>query len=883
MNTMRSPTWPPAPLRESATRARAHGQAPAAAALGVGVETARFRRGPAPCFVVANAESECYGARLMSDRASGGAVSATQLASEPARKAPAPNDAEKTTRLGPLPEGEVLGHYRIVEHLDSGGMGHIHRAVDMRLERSVAIKVAVGRVEGEAARTLQEARALAALNHVNVVTVYELGVHDGRPYIVMELLRGETLRARIHRSPPSLAETLRWSCDVLRGMTAAHNAGIVHLDLKPENLFLTADGTLKILDFGVARLVGADQGSERVVAGTVAYMAPEQIAPGPVDFRADLFAFGVILHELTTGRHPFKKATVDETAAALADGRHEPNAEIPDAEVEAVVRACLAHDPAARPGSAVELFERLERVRRARSFDGERAVVSLAETDDGHVAVQSVGTASGVDLVIVPGLLSRFDAWTQEPEGASYLRALSAERRVVVFDRCGLGASDRLSDASIPSIDDEVGHLIAVLDAAGTKRAVLFAMDEGAPLALLAAALLPERIAGVIVAGGCASYSDPETARRLADRARLWGASSDAPSSSGAREPRLARWVATWERMTSTPRTARARIAALQRTDVRAVLPFVAPPVLVLASAEVSKSFEALPSATIEPLANEAGAFPWSGSDADAARVSAFVRSAERASFDNGLAMGAWCVTDLLPRELPVALRSTVVATAESLSVLDVARPALAVRSLRAVLGRRGAAGGRAAMIVATRAAGPARALEEGRILLTEALPGAITAAPLARTVLEGTAAIRLGPIQRADEAPTESSRETLEEVAPLAHRTFSVSVEAGPELRIEGQMMLREPERLLMPHFRRIHERVSGGRLVLDVRKLSQVNSSNLGVFIQWIGWIRAEPEERRYELVVLADPKIAWQRTNLLPLEMIAPEILRVNMDAS
>lgn len=269
----------------------------------------------------------------------------TQMATEarrPSGDAPA---------QGPLAPGAVLGHYRVLRHIGSGGMGHIHAAEDLHLQREVAVKVAT-RADG---RTLDEARALAALNHPNVVTIYELGSHAGSAYIVMELLRGATLREVLAARRPTREEVRAWAGDALAGLEAAHATGVLHLDLKPDNLFVTQSGALKLLDFGVARRwrPGDDPG-EGTMAGTLPYMAPEMILGRPVDARADLFSFGVILHELATGMHPFRGR--DRVGALQRGEEVSPPAGVSfdDPAVAALTRACLAHAPERRPQSAAE-------------------------------------------------------------------------------------------------------------------------------------------------------------------------------------------------------------------------------------------------------------------------------------------------------------------------------------------------------------------------------------------------------------------------------------------------------------------------------------------------------------------------------------------------
>ncbi|MFO0603407.1 MAG: serine/threonine-protein kinase [Polyangiales bacterium] len=283
------------------------------------------------------------------------AEGATQFASDPILSADRPAGA-----AGPLAVGDVVAHYRILALLGSGGMGHIHRALDLRLQREVALKVGL---DGAASpeRALQEARALAALNHPNVVSVYEFGVDAGRPYITMELLRGESLRARVERGAVPVDEAAALVGDALRGLAAAHEAGVVHLDLKPENLFVTAEGTLKVIDFGLARVARSTAtGSDVAIGGTVSYMAPEQALGGAVDARSDLFAIGLVLVELVTGAHPYRGQ--NRVERLRAGERVEPPAlDGLDDVVRDVARRCLAHDPDARPPGARAVLEALER------------------------------------------------------------------------------------------------------------------------------------------------------------------------------------------------------------------------------------------------------------------------------------------------------------------------------------------------------------------------------------------------------------------------------------------------------------------------------------------------------------------------------------------
>src|SRR5271157_75701 len=205
----------------------------------------------------------------------------------------------------PLAAGTRLDSFEIVAPLGAGGMGEVYRAHDATLKRDVAIKVLPeywSRDPDRLRRFEQEARATAALNHPNIVSIFHVGEYNGSPYIVTELLQGETLRDRLRRGPMRLRETCDFAVDMARGLAAAHDAGVVHRDLKPENLFLTKDGRLKILDFGLAKLTQAQganyDGTTATiqhhtdaghVVGTVGYMAPEQVRGGVVDARSDIF------------------------------------------------------------------------------------------------------------------------------------------------------------------------------------------------------------------------------------------------------------------------------------------------------------------------------------------------------------------------------------------------------------------------------------------------------------------------------------------------------------------------------------------------------------------------------------------------------------------
>ena len=277
-----------------------------------------------------------------------------------------------------LTPGTKLGFYEIIAHVGAGGMGEVYRARDPQLGRDVAIKVlpsSLSRDPDRLRRFEQEARAAAALNHPNILAVYQMGTYEGAPYLVSELLEGSTLRDQLLRGPLPVRKAVDCSIQTARGLAAAHEKGIVHRDLKPENLFVTKDGRIKILDFGLAKLIQAadvpaadrptmTEGTEPgVVLGTVGYMSPEQVRGHAADDRADLFAFGAILHEMLTGKRAFHKPTSAETMSAILN--EEPPAisqivpDIPPA-LQRVVQRCLEKNPEQRFHSASDLAFALE-------------------------------------------------------------------------------------------------------------------------------------------------------------------------------------------------------------------------------------------------------------------------------------------------------------------------------------------------------------------------------------------------------------------------------------------------------------------------------------------------------------------------------------------
>jgi eukaryotic-like serine/threonine-protein kinase len=301
-----------------------------------------------------------------------------------------------------LSAGTRLGPYEIVALIGAGGMGEVYRARDSRLGRDVAIKVLPTDFSADAGRLQrleQEARAAAALNHPNILAVYDVGADAGRPFIVSELLEGETLRDRLTSGPVGVRKAVAYALQIAHGLAAAHAKDITHRDLKPENVFVTRDNHVKILDFGLAKLTPdvaaagtasmmatASPATEPgVVLGTAGYMAPEQVRAQAVDQRADLFAFGAILYELLSGCRAFRRETTPDTMAAIL------NDEPPDLRAAAppippvvarIVERCLEKNPAARFQSASDLAFALDGVIDASSDSSTTHAVGAPRTRD---------------------------------------------------------------------------------------------------------------------------------------------------------------------------------------------------------------------------------------------------------------------------------------------------------------------------------------------------------------------------------------------------------------------------------------------------------------------------------------------------------------------
>jgi Tol biopolymer transport system component len=335
-----------------------------------------------------------------------------------------------------LPAGTRLGPYEIRGLIGSGGMGEVYRGHDSKLARPVAVKVLPPELASDRRRLDRfetEARTVSALNHPNIVTVYDVGSDDGTSFIAMELVEGRTLRELLNGGPLPLKRLLPLAAQVADGLARAHAAGVVHRDLKPENLMITRDGYVKILDFGLAKLARADFEVSReaghptvtrrteagTILGTVGYMSPEQASGEPADFRSDQFSFGAIVYEMATGRRAFDRPTDAQTLSAIIEAEPEPLAAAAPrapANLAWVVERCLAKDPEDRYGSTKDLARDLAAIRDQTSGASSGAGVAppagrRLRLSRAGLAVAGVAVASVVALAFFAGrqLQARLD------------------------------------------------------------------------------------------------------------------------------------------------------------------------------------------------------------------------------------------------------------------------------------------------------------------------------------------------------------------------------------------------------------------------------------------------------------------------------------------
>ena len=324
-----------------------------------------------------------------------------------------------------LTAGARLGPYEVIEPIGAGGMGEVYRARDVRLGREVAVKVLPADVSRDPERLVRferEARSASALNHPNIVTIHDFTSIDGEAWLVMELIRGKSLRDVLSGGALPLKQLLPIAAGVANGLAAAHAAGIVHRDLKPENIMTAGGGVAKILDFGLVKQMSRSDQNARTelhvsragaIVGTVLYMSPEQARGEEVDFRTDQFSLGLILYEAATGIHPFRRGTAVDTIAAILNDEHEPLEGLPEPFVW-IVERCLAKNAADRYGSTRDLAHDLERLQRS---NGAAIGTARASSPARRPLAKWAVVVTAVVVAAALGLLALLASWKRSSTG----------------------------------------------------------------------------------------------------------------------------------------------------------------------------------------------------------------------------------------------------------------------------------------------------------------------------------------------------------------------------------------------------------------------------------------------------------------------------------
>jgi len=337
--------------------------------------------------------------------------------------------------------GTKVSHFEITDKLGEGGMGEVWLARDIRLGRMVALKIlppARAESEDRRRRFEDEARAASALNHPGIAHIYDVGEADGIHFIAMEHVDGESIDHRMARAPLTTAEIVDLGARLADALAAAHGQGVTHRDIKPSNLMITAEGRLKVLDFGLAKLrpgfgKGGGEATTQtmtqpgVVMGTVQYMSPEQALGKEADHRSDLFSTGVVLYEMATGRLPFRGSTPTETITEIVRSEPEPVSDLSPAtppELERIIRKCLEKDASRRYQSARELAVDLDNLKR----DTESGVTVMAPERRAPSRAAMVGVAAAAVIMVVVGfMLVRSDLWTSESASIESIAVLPFE------------------------------------------------------------------------------------------------------------------------------------------------------------------------------------------------------------------------------------------------------------------------------------------------------------------------------------------------------------------------------------------------------------------------------------------------------------------------
>jgi serine/threonine protein kinase/DNA-binding winged helix-turn-helix (wHTH) protein/pimeloyl-ACP methyl ester carboxylesterase len=573
---------------------------------------------------------------------------------------PAPAQAssvpQPATQRNDIKPGLKFGRYEILSLIGAGGMGEVYLARDTQLERNVALKLLSERYTENTdwlRRFMREAKAASALNHPNIITIHEVGEVGGIHYIATEYIEGKTLRYQLAAGRLQLPRALNVATQLASALAAAHSAGIVHRDVKPENIMLRPDGYVKLLDFGLAKPTSSSSLKAEsaslphlntdpgIVMGTVNYMSPEQARGFSVDTRSDVFSLGVVLYEMLCGRAPFDGATSSDVLVAILDReapRLSPSLNLPT-ELERIVSKALRKDRDERYQTIKDFHLDLKSLQqdleiRSRLGDswpnkiikekksasvgapahteivgvttaGSRKHVTASESDfdipevhyarsgEVNIAYQVLGDAP-LDLVFVMGWISHLEYFWTEPSFARFLRRLASFARVILFDKRGTGLSDRVPLDQLPTLEQRMDDVRAVMEAVGSERAVLCGVSEGGPMCSLFAATYPEKTIALVMIGSYARRLKgegypwgPTKAERdefLEEIRRHWGGpvglEERAPSKIN--DQSFRDWWAAYLRRGASPGAALALTRMNTEIDIRHVLPTVRVPTVVV-------------------------------------------------------------------------------------------------------------------------------------------------------------------------------------------------------------------------------------------------------------------------------------------------------------
>ena len=544
--------------------------------------------------------------------------------------------ATGTDSAGKVPE--TIGPFDVIRELGRGGMGIVYLGRDPRLDREIAIKLLNQERSSNHAwvsRFAREARLASALNHPSILTIYEVGEHQGIPYLATEFVKGETLRERLNRRAMSLVEAVGFGVQLISAVATAHASGVAHRDLKPDNVMLRTDGLLKVLDFGLAKSVVAGQRQgfassvslPGTVMGTMQFMSPEQARGQSVGTETDVFTFGILLYLLLTGEHPFAGETSSDVMASILQSAPKPFDRIGralPAELRCLVMECLNKSAELRPDAATALSRLQEIQTKLNAESAAPTALPLATADDTshgstrilsvvastevqdsvcevsytrsgdvNIAWQAIGDGP-IDLVFVMGWVSHLEWFWREPSFAAFLKRLSRFARVILFDKRGTGLSDKVPHNELPTLEQRMHDVRAVMQAAGSEKAVLCGISEGGPMCSLFAATYPQHTIALVMIGcyarrlkGDGYPFGPTPEQRdsfLVEMEKSWGGpvgiEDRAPSK--ADDPAFRAWWATYLRMGASPGAAVTLTRMNAQIDVRPVLSSIQVPTLVI-------------------------------------------------------------------------------------------------------------------------------------------------------------------------------------------------------------------------------------------------------------------------------------------------------------